>query len=195
MNKKQKILIGIGGALVAGAGIAYGVNRSRGNSLYDQWMDYANNLKMENNPNAQVEQDINKDLFDLTKKYPGDPRKYIKTAGNVPVEKLVIDFYDAIDGMGTDTKLFYDTLYKIKNLYTFAYVSKVYQIKYKESLGEAILGESMLSGSYSNTTSLPAVAAYVFAPGLALFTAGTIAAVSNKLPPKMVDYLSKLPEV
>src|ERR1035437_9187326 len=102
-----------------------------------------------------------------------------------------------MDGIGTDTDLFYKTLNKIQNLYTFEIVNETYKAMYKESLTDAMLSESKLTGSYSNAKKMP-TAVYV---ALAMTGIGTVAAaaigltaLSNKLDPKIIDKLSSLPE-
>lgn len=180
MDKSTKIKVVAGSALLLG-GVSYlAINNLRGNSLYDQWSTYCGNLKLENNPGNQTSVSTGLTIYDLAKKYPGDPKKYLKTAGNIPVSKLVADFYDAIGGGGTSITLFYNTLNTIQNLYTWAFIAKVYEIEFKQSLIDAIKGEALLSGTLSSG---------VFGPVAAIFGQGT------RLSPQINTFFQKLPEV
>ena len=180
METKTKIYIGVGSALAVG-GLTYLVaNNYRGNVLFDQWAAYIEGLKLENNLPGQTNVSTGVTIYDLAKKYPGAPSKYLKTDGNVAPSKLVVDFYNAFKGASTDTTLFYNTLNKIKNLYTWAFIAKVYEIEYKQSLIDAIKGEALLSGPLGSG---------VFGPVAAIF------GQSSRLAAPINNFFAKLPEV
>lgn len=179
MDKNTKIKIAVGAGFLLGGTTYLAVNNTRSNELFDQWLDYTSSLKIENNPPAQTDISTGLSIYDLAKKYPGDPKKYIKTAGNVPVESIVTDFNTAFAGAGTNVTLFFNTLNKIQNLYTWAFIAKVYEIEFKQSLIDAIKGEALLSGAVSSPSGVIA----------ALFGQGT------RLNPAINDFFVKLPEV
>jgi len=180
MEKGTKIKIAVGSAIALG-GLTYLVaNNARGNSLFNQWETYIAGLKLENNLPGQTGISSGITIYDLAKKYPGAPSKYLKTDGNVAPSTLVVDFYDSFKGATTDTDLFYNTLYKIKNLYTFAFIAKVYEIEYKQKLIDAIRGEALLSGALGNG---------IFGPVAAVF------GQSSRLSAQINNFFANLPEV
>lgn len=178
----KKILVWAGVLTGAGATILIIRNvRTKQFELINNYLD--NGLRYDNDTNKGADMATNKNIYDLAKKYPGDPSKYLKIPAGNTVGSLVVDFKKSMSGAGTDEALFMKTLGKIKNVYTLQFVSQTYKIANGESLIDAMKGESKIYGILWS--------AYNFQsnPALGVLLDGT------RWNPVVAGYLTKLPEV
>lgn len=178
-TQKNLLYLGVAVTVIGGGiGIYAYMNKKESEAL----LDYAKNvLKYDNDPKKQTNISTGTSIYDLAKKYPGDHKQI--TAGNT-IGGLVVDFNKALKGLGTNLPLFFDTLRKIKNLYTFQLVNTTYEKMYGQSLVNAIKGESKLySFVFSSSTfeKTNPVIAYMFGQGA-------------QFNPQLSSYLNSLPE-
>ncbi len=179
----KKILI-FSGFLTATAGtylIIRTYNKKEGNLLLDY---VTNTLHYDNDPQKQAAISTAGNLTDLTKKYPGSVASHTKITPGYTAGDLYASFKKAIGGLGTDTKLFFDTLYKIKNIYTFQLINEIYKRNNGgESLMDAIKGETKLYSIIwnSNSVKYTPVLAYMFGGGA-------------NYNPEFTKYINSLPE-
>ena len=183
--RSRKIWIATGITLMAGTVATVAIMRQRKKKEMELLSDFINNkLKRDNDKQRQAEEDTKKTLYDMAKKYPGDPKKYLKFAPNTRIGDVIVGFHKSMDGVGTDMSEFTEQLYKIKNLYTWQFIDETYRKMYGARLISDIKGELKLYGKAFDPNP------WVNQNPTALFLLG-----GANFNPGFANYIAKLPEV
>jgi hypothetical protein len=147
-NKQRNIAIFVSIGLVTVGYFIY--RRKRNNEEANAIIEFINSSASQVDINEAANQGIETvrgTKFDSNKLYVDNLKGKYEGKIRDAVANIVINLNKSMSGLGTDDKLFFQTLVRIKNKNTLSFVDKVYKAMYKEGLFEAMKDETKLNNA------------------------------------------------
>lgn len=149
-QRQKKIAIGVGISVIAITFLLY--NRNKNKKDADAILDYISKMPSQVDLSSATDSGmalVRGTKIDLSKmKIDNMSGAYKNRAIRNAIAKIVTDLYSSMKGANTDVKAFANTLARIKNKNTLAFVDMVYKSSFKEGLFEAMKGEFALNNVY-----------------------------------------------
>lgn len=157
-HKQKKIAIGVGISVIAISFLLYA--RSKNKKEASSILDYISKMPSQVDLSSATDSGmalVRGTKIDLSKmKIDNLSGAYKNKDIRNAIAKIVTELYASMKNVGTDVKSFTNTLSRIKNKSTLAFIDRVYKASFKEGLFEAMKDEWKLNNpgyaQYSDKT-------------------------------------------
>lgn len=185
-HKQKKIAIGVGISVIAIGFLLY--SRSKNKKEASAILDYISKMPSQVDLSSATDSGMNlvRDTkIDLSKiKIDNLSGAYKNKDIRNAISKVVVELYASMKGVGTNRTQLLNSLNRVKNKNTLAFIDRVYKAMYKEGLFEAMASESLLNNKAFNLFSDKTKYEVFYKPTFML---------DSKWAPEFAPYFNNLP--